>query len=165
MSFVCLRRFGCILCLTRRGRIWDRGIRKMREQIERLVELYLSGADRDRLDPIIDACVDIYREDLDEDSQVDFKSKAKAFIRTYAFLSSILPYTRVEWEKLSIFLNLLVPGLPAPWEEDLSRGILETIDMDSYRVEKKAAIAIQLADADALIDPIPTAGGGHKAEP
>lgn len=47
-------------------------------QIDRLVALYLSGADRDRLDPILDACVADYRERLDEDAQVDFKGKAKA---------------------------------------------------------------------------------------
>ncbi len=53
-------------------------------------------------------------EQLDEDGQVDFKGKAKAFLRTYGFLASILPYTNAEWEKLSIFLNFLVPKLPAP---------------------------------------------------
>jgi len=31
-------------------------------QIEQLVELYLGGADRDRLDPILDACVAVYKE-------------------------------------------------------------------------------------------------------
>jgi type I restriction enzyme R subunit len=135
------------------------------DQIETLVELYLSDAGRDRLDPILNTCIHTYKENLDEDGQVDFKSKAKAFIRTYGFLASILPYTNAEWEKLSIFLNLLVPGLPAPREEDLSKGILEMIDMDSYRVEKKAAISIQLPDADARIDPIPAFGGGRQPEP
>ena len=72
---------------------------------------------------------------FDEDGQVDFKGKAKAFTRTYGFLASILPYTHAEWEKLSIFLSFLVPKLPAPVEEDLSKGILEAIDMDSYRVD------------------------------
>jgi type I restriction enzyme R subunit len=134
-------------------------------QINQLVELYLGGADRDKLDPILDACVAIYREQLNEDGQVDFKGKAKAFIRTYSFLASILPYTNAEWEKLSIFLNFLVPKLPAPKEEDLSRGILEAIDMDSYRVEKKAAMKIQLPDENAEIEPVPTAGGGRKPEP
>ncbi len=134
-------------------------------QINQLVELYLGGADRDKLDPILDACVAIYREQLNEDGQVDFKGKAKAFIRTYSFLASILPYTNAEWEKLSIFLNFLVPKLPAPKEEDLSRGILEAIDMDSYRVEKKAAMKIQLPDEDAEIEPVPTAGGGRKPGP
>ena len=122
-------------------------------------------ADRDRLDPILDACVSVYKEQLDEDGQVDFKGKAKAFMRAYGFLASILPYTNAEWERLSIFLNFLVPKLPAPVEEDLSKGILESIDMDSYRVEKKAAIHVQLADEDAEIEPVPTTGGGHRAEP
>lgn len=135
------------------------------DQIETLFELYLGDADRDRLDPILDACVDVYTETLDEDGQVDFKSKAKAFTRTYSFLASILPYTNAAWETLSIFLNFLIPRLPAPREEDLSKGILETIDMDSYRVEKKAAMAIQLPDADSIIDPVPTIAGGRKIEP
>ena len=134
-------------------------------EIERLVTLYLDGADRDRLDSILDACVAIYKEQLDEDGQVDFKGKAKAFMRTYGFLASILPYTNAEWEKLSIFLNFLVPKLPAPVEEDLSKGILESIDMDSYRVEKKAAIHVQLADEDAEIEPVPTSGSGSRPEP
>ncbi|NUQ76588.1 MAG: type I restriction endonuclease subunit R [Polyangiaceae bacterium] len=134
-------------------------------QIDELVALYVGGADRDRLDPILDACVAVYKEQLDEDGQVDFKGKAKAFIRTYGFLAAILPYTNAEWEKLSIFLNFLVPKLPAPKEEDLSKGILEAIDMDSYRVEKRAAMKIQLPDADAEIEPVPTMGGGRKPEP
>ena len=133
-------------------------------EIDRLVTLYLGGAGRDQLDPILDACVAVYKEQLDEDGQVDFKGKAKAFLRTYGFLASILPYTRAEWEKLSIFLNFLVPKLPAPVEEDLSKGILESIDMDSYRVEKKAAIHVQLVDEDAEIDPVLTPGDGHRPE-
>jgi len=134
-------------------------------QVDELVALYLGGADRDRLDPILDACVADYREQLDEDAQVDFKGKAKAFLRAYGFLSSILPYTNADWEKLSIFLTFLVPKLPAPVEEDLAKGILEAIDMDSYRVEKQAAVKILLPDADAEIEPVPTTGGGHKPEP
>ncbi|RLC25841.1 MAG: type I restriction endonuclease subunit R [Deltaproteobacteria bacterium] len=135
------------------------------EQIDNLVELYLNGADRDKLDPILDACVATYNTDLDEDCQVDFKGKAKAFTRTYGFLASILPYSNASWEKLSIFLNFLIPKLPAPKEEDMSRGILEAIDMDSYRVEVKSNLKISLADQDAEIDSVPTSGGGGKPEP
>jgi len=135
------------------------------EEIDTFVDLYLSDAGRERLDPILDACVAVYRERLDEDGQVLFKGNAKAFLRTYGFLASILPYTSAGWEKLSIFLSFLVPKLPAPKEDDLSRGILEAIDMDNYRVEKKAAMRIQLPDADAEIAPAPATGGGRKPEP
>ena len=135
------------------------------EQVRQVVELFLGGADRDQLDPILDACVAAYTDTLDEDGQVAFKGKAKVFCRTYNFLSSVLPYSNAEWERLSILLDLLTPKLPAPKEEDLAKGILEAIDMDSYRVEKKAAMKIALADADAEIEPVPTDSGGRKSEP
>ena len=96
---------------------------------------------------------------------MDFKGKAKVFCRTYDFLASLMAGANPEWEKLSILLNQLVSKLPAPKEEDLANGILEAIDMDSYRVEKKALMKIALADVDAEIAPVPTDGGGRKPEP
>jgi type I restriction enzyme R subunit len=112
----------------------------------------------------LDARVATYKEELDEDSQVDFKSKAKGFTRTYGFLASILPFTNAEWEMLSIFLNFLVPKLPAPIEEDLSKGIIETIDMDSYRAEVRSSIDIILDDQNGVVGPIPVETGGHKPD-
>jgi len=134
-------------------------------EVEELVRLFLGGADRDNLDPILDACVGVYSADLDEDGQVDFKGKSKAFVRTYGFLSSILPYTNADWEKLSIFLNFLIPKLPAPVEEDLSKGLLEVIDMESYRNEVKETLKLTLADEDGEVGPVPTSGSGRKPEP
>lgn len=134
------------------------------EQIDTLVRMYLDAVERPALDAILNTCRDNYKQ-LDEDSQVDFKGKAKAFERTYNFLASILPYSSMDWEKLSIFLNLLIPKLPAPQEDDLSRGILESIDMDSYRSEVQATRSIALDDNDAEIDPFSTGGGGMAAEP
>ncbi|MBT6046807.1 MAG: type I restriction endonuclease subunit R [Candidatus Scalindua sp.] len=133
-------------------------------QIDELVSLFLSGESREKLDPILDASVATYNSDLDEDGQVDFKGKAKSFVRTYNFLAAILPYANPSWEKLSLFLNFLIPKLPAPKEDDLSKGILETIDMDSYRSEVQETQSILLANEDAEIDPILVGGGGKKAE-
>ena len=61
------------------------------DQLEDFVKRYLSGADRDQLDPILDACVAVYLREKDEDGQVEFKGKAKGFVRTYGFMSSVLP--------------------------------------------------------------------------
>ncbi len=135
------------------------------EHVQRFVALFLAGAERDQLDPILDACVTVDTDTLDEDQQVDFKGKAKVFCRTYDFLASVMPRSHREWEKLSILLNLLVAKLPAPKEEDLAVGIIDAIDMDSYRVEKKAVMKLALADSDAEIEPMPTEGGGHKGQP
>jgi len=135
------------------------------QQVEDLVALYLTGADRDKLDPILDACVAEYIEDLGEDGQVEFKGNAKAFVRSYGFLAAILTYGHPAWEKLSIFLNFLIPKLPAPKEEDLSTGVLEAIDMESYRVEAQASLQMSMDDADAFIEPPPPGGGGGGGDP
>lgn len=134
-------------------------------QIDDVVSLFLKGETRGKIDPILDGCVANYNAELDEDGQVDFKGKAKAFVRMYNFLASILPYANSQWEKLSIFLNFLIPKLPAPKEDDLSKGILESIDMDSYRVEIQAVHKIQLTDDNVEIDPVLIGGGGKNAEP
>ena len=68
-------------------------------------------------------------------------------------------------ERRSIFLTFLIPKLPAPAEEDMAKGILDTIDMDSYRLEKRAVQQIMLADEDAEIEPVPTSGGSQLPEP
>ena len=43
-------------------------------------------------------------------------------------------------KKLNIFLRLLIPKLPSPKGEDLSKGILESIDLNSYRVQAQKLI-------------------------
>jgi type I restriction enzyme R subunit len=134
-------------------------------EVRELVRLFLDAAPREQLDFILDACVAVYNAELDEDEQVEFKGDAKAFVRSYGFLGSILPYANPAWEELSIFLNLLIPKLPAPKEEDLSRGILEAVDMDSYRAEKRETIAIALEDEDAEVGPVPADGGSPRPEP
>jgi len=135
------------------------------EQVDRLADLFFAGAELPKLHAILDACVANYVEELDEDEQVDFKSKTKAFVRSYDFLATILPFSNVEWEKRAVFLRLLNPKLPAPKEDDLAAGILEAIDMDSYRAEPRAAQSIKLQDEDGEIDPASVAGGAHMAEP
>ena len=106
-----------------------------------------------------------YWEDLEEDEQVTFKSRAKAFLRAYNFLATLLDYTVPEWEKMAIFLNLLVPKLPAPVEEDLSKGILEAIDMETYRLEVKETRPIQLPKEMGEVEPLPTGLRGGTPEP
>lgn len=123
--------------------------------VNRFVDLYLDNAERDQLDPIIDRCVENFRG-LDLDDQIEFKSSAKTFVRTYNFLSAILPYGSLEWEKHSIFLTLLIRKLPHPsnYNDDYER-IMESVDLESYRVVAQQTMSITLANEDAKVDPIP----------
>ncbi|MCK6511059.1 DEAD/DEAH box helicase family protein [Myxococcota bacterium] len=133
------------------------------EEVERLVGLFLSGASREKIDPLLDIWVSEY-QGLDEEEQIEFKGKAKAFVRVYSFLASVSSYPHAGWEGLSIVLNLLIPKLPAPKEEDRAKGILETVDMESYRAEKQAVQSLRLVDADAEIAPVPVENGGGRGE-
>lgn len=134
------------------------------EDVESLVNLYLDGAERDKLDPILDFCVVAYKG-LETDDQIKFKSSAKAFCRTYGFLGAILPYGNAEWERLSIFINLLIQKLPSPRDDDFSEGILDVIDLDSYRLEAQESMSIKLADEDAEVAPVPAGSAGHIVNP
>ncbi|MFH8562807.1 type I restriction endonuclease subunit R [Streptomyces sp. NPDC017988] len=134
------------------------------EDIDRFVEMFLAKEPRARLETFLDQLVQAYRELGSEDQQVEFKGTAKAFVRTYDYLAGILPYRNPEWLKLSILLTFLIPKLPAPIEDDLSRGILETVDLESYRAEQQTAISIALGDEDAELTVTAPTGTGQRPD-
>ena len=136
------------------------------EDVDRLLDLFLNDAERDKLDPILDACAEVYKTTLDEDGQIKFKGTAKSFVRTYEFLGAILPYADPKWEKLCTFLTLLIPKLPSPSGDDPDfEDILKSVDLESYRLEVKTQISISLEDQNAEVDPVPVGSGGKKIEP
>lgn len=55
--------------------------------------------------------------------------------------------------------------MPSPRDDDLSEGIISTIDLSSYRNEAQEAISIKLEDADSEIAPVPAGKVGHIVEP
>ena len=123
------------------------------EEVTSVAELYLNNADRTGIDSIIDKCVERYKE-LEFEEQIDFKSSAKTFVRTYNFLSSILPYGSMEWEKLSIFLSFLISKLPKPDDGNIDE-ITEDVELESYRLVAQDTISIKLEDEDSEIDAVP----------
>ncbi len=136
-----------------------------REQVDTFIKRYLDGVARDQLDPLLDSCAEAYRQDLDEDQQIDFKARAKMFVRAYQFLVMIQDFSNVYWESLKTFLKLLLPKLPTPNDEDLARGILESVDMESYRAEREETRRILLAGGDELEPTPPMARAGqHEAQ-
>lgn len=132
------------------------------DEVDRLVELFLKNSPRSFIDSIVDKSVERYTA-LSEEDQVEFKSGVKSFIRTYNFLASILPIGQVDWEKKVIFFEQLIHRLPTPEGDDLSAGILESVDLESYRLEKKNTIDIILEDEDGKIEGLGI-GAGKKKE-
>ena len=110
-------------------------------EVEEVVRLLLTGAPRPAIDGIIDLCVARYK-DLNDDAKIAFKGGAKTFCRTYNFLAALLPMGEPMWERLSHFFRLLVPKLPSPDDPDLAKGVLDRVDLESYRVEVKGNVEL-----------------------
>lgn len=121
------------------------------DEVDKVVEIFLKNKNRDQLDAILDSIVERYKT-LTEEEQVEFKSGVKSFIRTYNFLASILPIGQINWERKVIFFEQLVHRLPTPKEDDFTKGLLDTIDLESYRLEKKNTIDIILEDENGKLN-------------
>lgn len=128
-------------------------------------EKYFNQKDRSELDPILDRCAEVFKIELDKDKQISFKSKAKSFTRVYSYLGKIIDYKNEEWEKLFWFLKKLIPKLYIEKSDDLAEGILESIDMDSYRPSKETTQHITLAEEPGEVSGIPVEIGGGGGEP
>lgn len=134
-------------------------------QIEDFFEKYINGEDRTKLDPIIDRSADYFKEELTLEQKIEFKNNAKSFLRVYSYLAKILDFNNPEWEQLFWYLKYLVPKLFIEKSDDLSEGILESIDMDSYRPSKETTKDISLAAEPGEVSGIPVEVGGGKSEP
>lgn len=116
-----------------------------------------------QLHSILDAAANIFRTTLDEQSQEDFRTKCKSYVRLYVFLAQIVPFTNPYLERLYIFLNHLQNKIQREQGEDLAQGVLDTIDLDSYRLQKQGEFTITLQQGDELM-PASEMGSG-VAEP
>lgn len=134
------------------------------EEVELFTLKFWTNAPRTEIDPILDTCRERFCT-LDDDGKVDCKSKIKGFVRAYDWLSTVMPDNSIEWEKKSTFLALLLNKLPRLTMEDLTKGLLDAVDFDRYRLEKTEERDIQLQNVNVEIDPVPASGGGRLAEP
>lgn len=134
------------------------------DQIYEFSESILANVPVDQLHAILDSSTEIFRNILAEEEQTDFRSKVKTYVRLYIFLSQIVPFENPYLERLYIFLNHLQNKLGGETPIDLAQGILDNIDMDSYRLQLEATINIAMEQGDDL-KPIPTDMRGGNSEP
>lgn len=135
-----------------------------REQVFEFSEKILANVPVDQLHAILDSSTEIFRNDLTEEEQADFRAKVKTYVRLYIFLSQIVPFENPYLERLYIFLNHLQNKLGGDTPIDLAKGILDNIDMDSYRLQLEATTNIAMEQGDEL-KPIPTDMRGGSSDP
>ena len=134
------------------------------EEVKALNEKYWAAEPREMLDPIVNKAVERFKW-LDENDKIRTKSSIKSFLRTYTFIAAVMPYKSIEWEMLNTYYSLLVHKLPVLKDEDLTKGLIDAIDFDQYRLIKNEEQKIELENKDSEIDPIPVGNPKGGKEP
>ena len=135
-----------------------------KEQVIEFSEKILANVPVHQLHAMLDSSSAIFRDDLAEEQQADFRAKVKTYVRLYIFLSQIVPFENPYLERLYIFLNHLQNKLGGETPIDFAQGILDNIDMDSYRLQLEATTNIAMEQGEDL-KPIPTDMRGGTNQP
>ena len=80
---------------------------------------------------------------LEGEAQEEFRKTLRAYVRLYAFVSHIMPFTDSELEKLYTFGRFLLLVLPRPEEID-TLDLDEEVQLKYYRLQKLSEGAIPL---------------------
>ncbi len=127
-------------------------------------EKFFASAEAEELHPIIDAVVARFDTDLDDEQRIDFKVKAKQFVKIYAQVAAIIPFNNVNWEMLHWFLKFLIPKLKVKDpDQDKLDELLNSVDLSTYGLERsRLETKIGLDASETELEPQnPNVRGGH----
>lgn len=127
-------------------------------------EKFFASAEAEELHPIIDAVVARFEADLGDEQRIDFKIKAKQFVKIYAQVAAIIPFNNVNWEMLHWFLKFLIPKLKVKDpDQDKLDELLNSVDLSTYGLERaRLEVKIGLDASETELEPQnPNVRGGH----
>ncbi|MDX9887486.1 type I restriction endonuclease subunit R [Thauera sp.] len=127
-------------------------------------ERFFASAEAEELHPIIDTVVVRFETDLDDEQRIDFKIKAKQFVKIYAQVAAIIPFNNANWEMLHWFLKFLIPKLKVKDpDQDKLDELLNSVDLSTYGLERSRLEAkIGLDASETELEPQnPNVRGGH----
>ena len=139
-------------------------------EVEDFVARYFAGEDAQKLSPVIDVAAERFNEGLDlpDTEKIDFKIKAKQFVKIYGQMASIIPFEVLAWEKLFWFLKFLVPKLKIKDpNQDMLDELLDAVDLSSYgleRVKLNHEIGLDASDTE-LMPQNPNPRGYREGDP
>lgn len=139
-------------------------------EVEDFVARYFAGEDAQKLSPVIDVAAERFNAGLDlpDTEKIDFKIKAKQFVKIYGQMASIVPFEVLAWEKLFWFLKFLVPKLKIKDpNQDMLDELLDAVDLSSYgleRVKLNHEIGLDASDTE-LTPQNPNPRGYREGDP
>jgi type I restriction enzyme, R subunit len=120
------------------------------------------AADHAAMQRQLQPAVDRFKALPDEEKRREFRDKLNGYVRVYAFMSQIVPYTDREMEMLYSYGRFLVPHLPI--ERDPVIKLTDEVGLQYYRLERVSSGAISLNEGDPVAVKSPTDVGTGKAK-
>jgi type I restriction enzyme R subunit len=133
------------------------------EDVDSFAALYFTKKPQDRLYRALKPIKERAESELDEEALADFRGALRDYVRQYAFLSQVIPFTDPDLEKLYVFARLLRSYLRSPSRE-LPQDIREKIDMDSLRIQRSFTGKIRLERGATDLEPLGEHGGRRPQE-
>ncbi|OOF84770.1 DEAD/DEAH box helicase [Rodentibacter ratti] len=134
-------------------------------EVNIFTEGYFANLPTNQLSAMIDVAVQRFDSDLglEQAAKVDFKVKAKQFLKIYGQMASIINFENIGWEKLYWFLKFLVPKLKVQDPQDEFDEILNAVDLSTYGLARnRLNYRIKLDDTESELAPQnPNPRGGY----
>ncbi|MFA9500187.1 type I restriction endonuclease subunit R [Mannheimia sp. E30BD] len=125
-------------------------------EMEHFVNRLFAGADMNELQALNQVCVDRFDHELawERLQKVEYKIKAKQFVKVYNQMASIIAFENAAWEKRYWFLKLLIPKLNVSDDDKVIDDLLEKVELSSYALAvSEENRAIQLSDETGTFTP------------
>jgi type I restriction enzyme R subunit len=140
------------------------------EEVEAFGQVFFKSAnalthtDQGKLNSFLDPAVQRYKYLVDAEVKDDFKHTLTSFVRLYAYLSQVMPFTDADLEKLFAYGRLLLTKLPPSRDAD-SFVLNDEVALEYYRLQKAGTTHLAPEkDQNGQLDPASEAGLRHAKE-
>jgi type I restriction enzyme R subunit len=110
---------------------------------------------------LLDKAVEVFRDQLDEDEQVDFRDKVDDFVRKYSFIAQLFTFGDATLEQFYEYARNLRKKIPKQ-KEELPTGLLDEIDLSSMAISKGVKHKIGLTEGEGALEPMTSNGRSTK---
>jgi len=129
-------------------RILEHHLIYSQQELDAFADVFFKeGDNKQKLQPILDTVSERFAA-LEEDAQLEYRKATNDFIKIYRFLSQIITFKDVEWEKIYAFHVNLRKKFPYN-PNYLPVEVLEEVELAEYNVQKKYETNLPLLYEDA----------------
>ncbi len=118
-------------------------------------------ADHAQMQKQLQPAVDRFKA-MDPEKRKEFREKLSGYVRLYAFLSQIIPYSDIELEKLYSYGRLLLPHLPTDRDPEVIK-VGDEVALQYYRNERIFDGPLPISQGEPISVKSPTDVGTAKA--